>query len=141
MSELVQLAYISNPIHNIGHISDLDILREAMERNQQCSITGFLTRGPKSFCQILEGPKASIERVFEGITGDNRHYDIRTLYTIQTITRIFPSWSMGYAEVTEAEEFAILAETETDAAHRAKNISEMILKISETHQLMELETA
>jgi hypothetical protein len=48
------------------------------------------------FAQVLEGPSANVEAVFERIQQDKRHGDV-TLLAFETIkARSFGNWSMGF---------------------------------------------
>lgn len=92
------LIYLSQPINPFGHISDLDILRTAEARNLELDVTGILLRGPRFFCQILEGAAENVHHLMDMIRNDPRHSDIREFGTIDVPERRFDGWTMAYAE-------------------------------------------
>ncbi|PIE12117.1 MAG: blue light sensor protein [Rhodobacterales bacterium] len=94
-----QLLYESRAITPRGQIEDLDILREALERNAQLGVTGYLVRSPSHFAQLLEGEEGVVWELYAQIRRDKRHSDVKTLMTQNGPNRQFPDWSMGYAEI------------------------------------------
>jgi len=93
------LIYLSQPINPFGHISDIDILRAAEARNAALDVTGILLRGPRFFCQALEGTAEQVHHLMDMIRKDPRHSDIREFGAVDVPERRFSGWSMAYAEV------------------------------------------
>ncbi len=76
---------------------DLDAIGEAAERNnQRDEITGFLIQLGEFFFQALEGPDASVDRLFrDKIQQDPRHTEICLLRSENQVKRRqFPQWRM-----------------------------------------------
>lgn len=78
------------------------ILETARKNNSKQNVTGALLYSSGYFAQVLEGPKNSIEQVFERIQRDPRHGDVTVLECSGIGVRDFPEWSM--AQVQPASE-------------------------------------
>lgn len=94
-----QLTYRSQAIHPLGHLSDIDILREALAHNQTHGITGYLVRDNKDFVQTLEGDRITVRTLYTRIKRDERHYNVTLLQEREIDHPMFPDWSMGYSEL------------------------------------------
>lgn len=94
-----QVFYSSKATHHLGHISDLDIMRTALDHNDRMDITGLLLRDRENFYQFLEGPSRSISTLISKIERDARHHSFQIHFTRSTSERYFAQWAMGYAEV------------------------------------------
>ncbi|MGB7285812.1 MAG: BLUF domain-containing protein [Salaquimonas sp.] len=81
------------------------LLEHSRIRNSKDKITGLLiyrfnsefSRG--NFVQILEGPEAAIDDVWQRISSDSRHHTIITLEAGKAEDRMFSDWSMGFRNV------------------------------------------
>jgi hypothetical protein len=77
---------------------DLDqLLRKAQERNRRESLTGLLIYDQGSYYQWLEGPPASLARVWDAIRRDPRHRDAQILREQPIPKRFFEAWDMRLA--------------------------------------------
>lgn len=95
--DVYQLVYVSHATTLLTTEQLVKILDVAQIRNREEGLTGLLLYKDKLFIQLLEGSKASIEKVFTSIQKDDRHYRINTLVDCNlTDTRLFPNWSMGF---------------------------------------------
>ena len=72
------------------------ILKVARENNSKQDVTGALLFNAGYFAQVLEGPRAEVERIFEKIQRDMRHGDVVVLENGYTQGRDFSEWSMAY---------------------------------------------
>ena len=96
------------------------ILETARSNNSRKEVTGALLYSSGYFAQVLEGPKASIEMVFESIQRDHRHKDVTVLECSGIPLRDFPEWSMARVQpVTETQE--AVASTALQTALRDPN--------------------
>lgn len=81
-----------------GHLSREDIdelVRRASEKNARLDITGILMSSGRVFFQVLEGPAAHVDMVYQSIVGDERHRDVLLLDAEDgVVERYFPDWSM-----------------------------------------------
>lgn len=73
------------------------ILDVSRRRNPRLGVTGALLYNHGSFAQVLEGPLAAVERVFESIQCDPRHGDVTVIESGPIATRLFPDWSMAFS--------------------------------------------
>jgi blue light- and temperature-responsive anti-repressor len=73
------------------------ILATARRNNARHGVTGALLFSAGTFAQVLEGPLAAIERIFERIQCDARHDDVIVLQIAPIKRRAFPDWSMAFA--------------------------------------------
>ncbi len=91
---LIRLAYTST---FRPHVTDADvdeITSKAAAFNKQHSITGILAVEGERVCQILEGPREAVEKLFESIQRDERHYGVVEL-DVSTIDKPgFEDWGM-----------------------------------------------
>ncbi len=100
-SNLYRLVYCSR---NRLQGGELDVTREiqhilatARANNAKIGISGALMYNDGNFAQILEGPLASIEHIFEKIQRDPRHSEITVVQSGRASERLFPAWSMAFA--------------------------------------------
>lgn len=56
------------------------------------------------FIQVLEGSETELDLVFDMISSDKRHLDIKILRQGETVDRNFHSWDMGFRSM-ELEEY------------------------------------
>ena len=106
---LGQVVYRSEAVFPEGHLSNLDILREALARNSGQGLTGFLMRDRTHFLQVIEGPMDRLNALLNDIARDSRHSTMVVLGREVRCTRLFGEWSMGYAEARPDAEPAIAA--------------------------------
>jgi hypothetical protein len=91
------LAYRSRAVTEPSNV-DLDrILANAQKRNRAEGVTGILLYERGHFFQWLEGPPASLSRVWDSILRDRRHADIQVLRENALARRFFKAWHMGFA--------------------------------------------
>ena len=92
MKRIIYISKLTYPLSNkeielIGNVS--------IQNNRQVNITGTLVFFEKMFFQMLEGSDKEVDRLYEKIRKDSRHYDILRLKTEDNITeRLFPNWHM-----------------------------------------------
>ena len=97
---LYRLVYYSrNAI--LGLVEEVDasvrqILGSSQRNNGADGVTGALMFTDGLFAQILEGPRAQVERVFDRIQLDDRHTEVTLLSFEPTPARDYPSWAMAF---------------------------------------------
>ena len=57
-------------------------------------ITGLLVFGSGIFFQWLEGPRDKVTAAFTRIAQDDRHLDVRLIWSGDAEERLFPDWDM-----------------------------------------------
>ena len=105
---ITQMLYTSLSRHPRGHSSDYDILQQAMQNNRSGGVTGYLLRDTDRFCQVLEGPQRVLDRLYDRIHLDPRHYQIVLRMQREVRERSFLGWSMGYGTLS-SEDSAFLS--------------------------------
>jgi hypothetical protein len=78
------------------------ILDVSRWNNQRLGVTGMLLYVQGSFFQVLEGPAASVDPLYESITRDARHTRVTCIIREAIARRTFPDWTMGYATMSGA---------------------------------------
>ncbi|AQZ82423.1 blue light sensor protein [Acinetobacter calcoaceticus] len=96
----VRLCYASQRNEkNEDLLQDLrDILTEARNFNDLNQICGVLYYADNAFFQCLEGKQELVERLFEKIKNDQRHYNVKWLCTYSIEKNSFQRWSMKYVQ-------------------------------------------
>ena len=80
-----------------------DILRASRANNPKAGLTGMLLFNGSTFLQVLEGPVAGIERLYETITCDHRHEEITLIDLISIEVRDYEAWSMASLDGTNTK--------------------------------------
>ncbi len=100
---LLRLTYASRAAEGLDREDLAAIAREAQARNRGLGITGLLLYVEGDFLQVLEGPGADVERLYEMIEADPRNKWVTRLSTERILRRAFEGWSMGCFEVDVAD--------------------------------------
>jgi hypothetical protein len=72
------------------------ILGECRRNNARREVGGVLHRRDGYYFQVLEGPEEAVKEIYERISQDPHHRDVRTLEARPIVKRCFPDWSMKY---------------------------------------------
>lgn len=93
---IFHLLYISQTTPQYNEEYDLErIIKTSNERNSQNELTGMLVKNENFFIQLLEGKEKTVMKVYDLISSDKRHSNLKTLMSFTTSTRMFPEWYMG----------------------------------------------
>jgi len=124
-----------------GSASDIDasiasILSGARSANKAANVSGALLFNGTAFAQLLEGPIAAVEQIFEKIQCDDRHDNVVLLRNAEAPDRIFEDWSMAYADpeaVSEHENATIdldqaFTAPETSAPHIVNLLHQLVTR-------------
>lgn len=126
-----QALYVSRAQHDLGHITDFDILAVARTKNAPLNLSGFLFRSPNYFVQVLEGPSHNVAEVMGAIRTDPRHSVITEFQTLTVSRRLFPSWDMGYGPLPQDDQFARLLMDSPSAATRTALLGGLLTAYAE----------
>ena len=132
-AELYKIVYCSRN-HIAGSLVERDkeilqILGTARANNSRKSITGALLFSSGFFAQVLEGPRASIEQIFERIQQDPRHSEVTVLESGAAEERSFPEWSMAHVRLPSDSEASGVAATLNQALVNPVGAGEDILDL------------
>ncbi len=94
---LERLIYQSQASHEFGSLHLFNLLTEARLRNQRLQITGHLLYFEGHFTQCIEGPTASIDRLWQSLLRDDRHHNVQLLGRYAIEERRFPEWTMAFS--------------------------------------------
>ncbi|MCB2055847.1 MAG: BLUF domain-containing protein [Geminicoccaceae bacterium] len=97
---LVQLIYASAATRPFSAVQLEQLLTTARRNNAARAISGMLIYHEGSFIQVLEGPAATVQHLFERIDRDSRHREMRLLLRNDGAEREFGHWSMGFVQPT-----------------------------------------
>lgn len=89
-----RLLYLSKAHEDLLPADVSAILALAEAHNTRDGLTGALLKYAGHFIQVLEGPSEPVQRCFERIGADPRHYDVHVLRREPVVQRRFGHWSM-----------------------------------------------
>ena len=116
-NDLYRIVYCSRNLispQGAGSNQDVElerILQAARTNNSSQGVTGALLFNQECFAQVLEGPRTSVERVFEKIQRDRRHGQVTVVDNGWADRRDFPNWAMAYAEPSSDQQAEGIAST------------------------------
>lgn len=102
---LIELSYISKSSTDVGILALMNLLESSVHRNKRSGISGVLFYDKGVYGQILEGFPAAIKPVWNAISSDLRHTDIRILGVDKLSKRRFTNWSMKFYGSEEISKF------------------------------------
>jgi hypothetical protein len=100
---MLSLIYVSTSVKLLNDEELLDILKVSRENNSSRDVTGLLLYKGGNFMQVLEGPDAVVEALYEKIKTDPRHQDVSVISREQISTRQFPAWEMAFQNLDNPE--------------------------------------
>ena len=97
---MIQLMYVSHATKPFSAAALATLLAHVRAANARVEVTGMLLHQDGAFLQVLEGHADAVELVFAKIGHDPRHDRLVLLARLESATRNFADWSMGFADVT-----------------------------------------
>ena len=92
---LKRIKYVSRFAPGLGSDGIGAIIESSQSNNPKKGVTGTLMTSGGLFYQVLEGPPAEVDALYEIIRRDPRHRDVLLLDSIEGVTeRLFPRWSL-----------------------------------------------
>ena len=101
MKNLYRLVYTSSRRPKCTDEEIKKILESCKRNNPGKNITGVLLHSEKRFLQYIEGDRDILQILFDTIQKDDRHGGVNQRDFVPIETRIFPSWHMGYKDVSK----------------------------------------
>jgi Mg2+ and Co2+ transporter CorA len=90
-----RVRYISRFSEDLSREDIEELVRRAAQKNASLDITGILMSSGQVFFQVLEGPVAHVDQIYQSILADDRHRDVLLLDSEEGVTkRFFPDWAM-----------------------------------------------
>jgi Sensors of blue-light using FAD len=135
LDALVSLIYVSSAAHGLG-AADIEAIHRGAERdNARHGVTGALLCYDGRFVQVLEGPAAVVQAVYERIRADTRHRDLRLLIQGPTSERLFGQWSMRRVPEPDRRDRTVVAfldqlQREPDVTAQAHTALKLLLRLA-----------
>jgi len=79
------------------------ILVDSRVSNKLADVTGLLVYVDGKFLQVLEGEQEVVTVLFEKISKDRRHKDVKVVYETGIERRTFNAWQMAYVSPNPKE--------------------------------------
>lgn len=93
---MIHIIYISRAVRPLSD-QDLQILLAQCRRdNEQHNVTGVLFYSHGNIAQLIEGEQEILDPLFDKISLDGRHSNVKKLISKPISTRSFPDWSMAF---------------------------------------------
>jgi len=92
-----RIIYLSSSVKLLTSEEINFLLMQSRRNNQETLITGILLYIDGDFLQVLEGPEAELNKLFDTIKADSRHQCIITVFDGKIKGKYFPDWIMGFA--------------------------------------------
>lgn len=121
---LYRLVYISKASKDLDDRELAEILSVSRERNSRKEITGLLLFVDGGFLQVLEGEKNQVEKLYEHIGLDSRHFTVKRLQSGETGERLFGDWSMAYSPISPEEKRTLVGDGDFFAKFSASSASD-----------------
>jgi hypothetical protein len=94
------LVYSSTATRALPDEELIALLDQSRRSNALGGITGMLLYKSGRFLQVLEGDERAVQSLFGKIRSDPRHTAVRTLLVGEAEERQFPTWSMGFKNLS-----------------------------------------
>jgi len=94
--DLKFLVYVSSAVRLFSHEELVELLRLSRINNVRLGITGMLLYDRGNFIQLMEGPDAHVDKLYETIRADPRHKQVATLLQGPLEKRQFTTFMMGF---------------------------------------------
>lgn len=98
-----QLVYVSQAVRKMSAEDLRSIHASARTNNEHIDVTGSLFYNGGWFLQVLEGPAATLSKLYEKIELDPRHKNSRVLYNEPASFRTFPRWNMNMTNLEDRQ--------------------------------------
>lgn len=102
---MYHIVYLSSAVEKFSADDLLQILTISRRNNDRCGITGMLLYSDGNIIQVLEGEEKCVNETYERIEKDYRHRGIIQLINGAIPSRNFPTWSMGFKNIS-SEDFS-----------------------------------
>jgi hypothetical protein len=90
------LIYVSKAEENVDHAEILNILTHSWKYNHNSYISGMLVYDNRHFMQIIQGPIATIDKLYARISKDRRHMNIKLIGEELLHERDCSGWGIGF---------------------------------------------
>lgn len=102
-SSLIRIIYSSVANFDFSEKELADLLTVSRSGNEKINVSGMLLYTERSFFQVLEGDRHTVEELFTKIGKDKRHSQVVTIIKEPIPRRTFGEWSMGFANISQQD--------------------------------------
>lgn len=102
-SSLIRIIYSSVANFDFSEKELADLLTVSRSGNEKINVSGILLYTERSFFQVLEGDRHTVEELFTKIGKDKRHSQVVTIIKEPIPRRTFGEWSMGFANISQQD--------------------------------------
>lgn len=95
------LIYVSKAAKNVDYDEILNILTHSWKYNHNSYISGMLIHDNNHFMQIIQGPIATIDKLYARISKDQRHSKVQLIGEELLHTRNCTGWGIGFYDQQE----------------------------------------
>lgn len=99
--QIFELIYYSIASPSLTRDGISGILEVSHKNNPKNGLTGCLLYHDDAFLQILEGDQEVIESLYSRIEQDQRHYNVKQVYSDKKEDRLFSNWSMAFFDLNK----------------------------------------
>ena len=125
---LLSIVYLSTATTPFSELDLALLLSSSRLSNQVRGLTGMLLHRGGRFLQALEGPEATVRRVYDVIAADPRHTDLRAIDEQAITERAFGSWAMGYRTLSDDDAPEWFGSPEAADVHGDSRATELLAR-------------
>lgn len=100
---MFSLVYVSSAVTPFSPAELTDLLSISQRNNAALEISGMLLYKDGNVMQVLEGEETVVLNLHAKIRRDPRHRGLLTLLQAHVAERQFPSWSMGFRDLSAGD--------------------------------------
>ncbi|MBF9238636.1 BLUF domain-containing protein [Hymenobacter sp. BT683] len=93
---MIHIVYMSRAVRPLSDEDLQALLGQCRDDNARRNVTGVLFYSHGHIAQLIEGEPEILEPLFDKISRDGRHSDVRKLVDKRIATRSFSEWSMAF---------------------------------------------
>jgi len=125
-----QLLYVSNTALYASPAMLDDILAASRRNNSAAGITGMLLYVEGGFLQVLEGEADRLDRLYQKIVADRRHWNAHVLIKREAAP-LFCDWSMGFHRLARQDGAMFQISADAIAGHIGDGDQMVLLSLME----------
>ena len=126
--EVLTIVYVSAATHPMSEDQLAALLEKARENNAKLGVTGVLLYHDGNFMQLLQGPVASVRKIYSAIESDPRHHMLIPIVEESGMPREFADWSMACGRIDARAWEALMLQLSPDGSALAPGSAASTLK-------------
>ncbi len=100
---ILTVTYTSSASRLLSVAQLVELIEQIRPKNERLGVTGLLLYSGGTVIQTLEGAEDVVDGLVDVIAADARHTGVRVLDRRLADERAYPTWSMGFRNVTSRE--------------------------------------